>query len=377
MSLSLSAAIVAKRILAAISAGRVKAAISAGRVLASITASRISASVTAARLQAAIVIGRFIERLNASDNAFLADVLKFLLGKEFQDSIGVREQKSVDLSKLESDSASVSEVAAKSVFKPQSELLIVEQLVAVSTDKVLAESVLSISSDPVFSLDKSLSDSVFATDDFDGDASIEDDQSMAYVKVRSDTASASDLFNRTVVFDRNFSDSSNLIDALSYDLSKALSDAYFVSESHSSSVGKSLSDSGSFVDSPVFGLGKNLTDSAAFSEDQVFGLGKALSDEPLASDVFTRVVSFSRDFSELVGVTDDVNGAAVDDDQTAQYFKNLTNIGSLSDSDVKSVGKNPSDSAIFAESGNLERQNYVDTMTYFSENYVGTSGSLF
>jgi hypothetical protein len=151
-----------------------------------------------------------------------------------------------------------------------------------------------------------------------------------------------------------------------------------VTESISNSPSKVLSDSGSFTDDdPVFNVGKNPSDSGSLADLHVVDLSKTLTDSGSVAESFDRVVAFSRSFTETIYVTDDVNGAAVDDDQTAQFFKNLTNIGSTADSEVKSVGKNPSDSANFTESGDFEKQDYVDTMTYFAENYVGTTGSLF
>jgi len=74
--------------------------------------------------------------------------------------------------------------------------------------------------------------------------------------------------------------------------------------------------------------------------------------------------------------TDDVNGAAVGDDQTLQVFKNFTNLGLLTDEIVFSVDKPLSDSGDISDSGLVFAQNYVDNPQYFASDYVGQSQSF-
>jgi hypothetical protein len=242
--------------------------------------------------------------------------------------------------------------------------------------------------------------------------SASDLHSLAYGKIAADNGALTD--SNTVDFGKAPSDSANLTETQEFDLGTVRTDSASVAEAHEVSfssvqadtgsltddhavsygsvqsdsagltdsdtkaVDKVLTDSGSFTDDdPVFNIGKNPSDSGSLADLHVVDLSKTLADSGSVAESFSRVVAFSRSFTETIYVTDDVNGAAVDDDQNAQFFKNLTNIGSTSDSEVKSVGKNPSDSANFTESGAYEVQDYVDTMTYFAENYVGTTGSLF
>lgn len=83
--------------------------------------------------------------------------------------------------------------------------------------------------------------------------------------------------------------------------------------------------------------------------------------------------AYHRDFYDVVTLTDDINGAAVGDDQTAIFFKIKQDYGYLLDNRVTSVGKNIADSASIAtSSGKLLSQSYAQQY-YFAEDYTGTS----
>ncbi len=69
-------------------------------------------------------------------------------------------------------------------------------------------------------------------------------------------------------------------------------------------------------------------------------------------------IAYGRNIADLVNLTDDLNGAALDDDQVVQYFKSGSDQLQLSNPGVVSV------------------QNYATAPGYFSSDYVGTSRQI-
>jgi hypothetical protein len=120
-------------------------------------------------------------------------------------------------------------------------------------------------------------------------------------------------------------------------------------------------------------VSKPIADAGSFADAQTFGFSKAIN--------------------EGVGVTDDINGVLPGDDQTFSFFKaidqqaqvaetlerrveykrSFTNDASASSSDVVLFGKILANAASAATNGSLRMQSYTEDMTYFAEDYVGTS----
>lgn len=154
---------------------------------------------------------------------------------------------------------------------------------------------------------RSLTDSADATDDFDGVATSEDDQTMSIAKARTELVSPTDLF--------------------SFLFGSTLQDSWTVSDQH------------------ITVFGKGLTDSASTSELQVFNINKVLAD----------VVSTSETFDESI-ISETVNS------------ENTT----VSESSSLLTEKGLADSASTGDSGSLRMQGYCDD-SYFAEIYLGIS----
>jgi hypothetical protein len=154
---------------------------------------------------------------------------------------------------------------------------------------------------------RSLTDSADATDDFDGVATSEDDQTMSIAKARTELVSPTDL--------------------LSFLFGSTLQDSWTVSDQH------------------ITVFGKGLTDSASTSELQVFNINKVLAD----------VVSTSETFDESI-TAETVNS------------ENTT----VSESSSLLTEKGLADSASTGDSGSLRMQGYCDD-SYFAEIYLGIS----
>lgn len=179
------------------------------------------------------------------------------------------------------------------------------------------------------SYSRQFTDTVYPTDDLDGEASLQDDQEMFFVKTRTDLASVAESLARTVSFNREFSDAST------------------ASEQHIFAVGKTLTDAAAFVDIETITFGKGLTDSAGSSEAHAFDISKTLSDTGSAEE------------QTALGVSKVINDA----------------FGST-DIDTISFGKAQTDPVLTADAGSLVSQGYVDNNQYFAEIYVGTSRSF-
>ena len=202
-------------------------------------------------------------------------------------------------------------------------------------------------SDPVRLFGKNVLDAVGATDDLDGAASILDDQEMFFFKATNNVATASELFDRTVVFSREFSDSYTAGDLYAGHLFKPQTDGseafdvFFKQVTFSRSPTDTAETSESLSKDMYVRIGddteQDYVQVGYFFEDYVEGdsteildvedlttilTGKAFSSESQGSDSFSRTVEYSRTFADAVGATDDLDGAASTlDDQEMAFFK--------------------------------------------------------
>lgn len=187
-----------------------------------------------------------------------------------------------------SDIFVVADTASLGLLKPFYEVQPVTDAKVLVFRKGLTET--KITTDTrTFSLSRSIADLVAVTDDFQGNANIDDDQVMVF--------------------------------------SKALS----VEQ-------QTVSDSASTA------FGKRATDSAATADQKSFAIGKALTDAPIFVDVKT--VAYSKALADMVDAGDEFNAVALTDDGEVMIFgKSLSDAFTVADSSVNLVGKAASDSA--------------------------------
>ena len=219
-----------------------------------------------------------------------------------------------------------------------------------------------------------IKDDATATDDVEGEANIDDDQTMHFFKVTADQGGADDVFSRSVSYTRDFADDSGAADSPTLSLGKALEDQSTGDDSATLSVGKTIADDPSASDQPVLTtskpiseqthvsdspelslnapksdtagadddltlqVGKGISDQSGAADefvrsfdkaiedqsgagdDPVFSFGKQIADESGADDSFSRAVTYNRS-ADQVRSTDDVNGALAGDDQTMHFTK--------------------------------------------------------
>ena len=102
---------------------------------------------------------------------------------------------------------------------------------------------------------------------------------------------------------------------------------------------------------------------------------KGNADQSSVSD--DEIFAVSKNLTNSVGVTDDVDGvASIEDDQVAHLFKVVSNASHISDSDVKLTSKVVTDATQSSDSGSIRAQNYTVDVTYFTEDYVGQSSTF-
>lgn len=142
-------------------------------------------------------------------------------------------------------------------------------------------------------------------------------------------------------FFKNTTDTSTVAEHLASAFYKALTEdpsvtdddviAYFknvqenptIADSYASALARGVADSGTVTDAYTPTLGKNTTENPTLADTDVLTVGKNQSDAVPVSDVST--LALTRFFQENISVTDDIDGAAsLLDDQEMLFFKSLT-----------------------------------------------------
>lgn len=204
----------------------------------------------------------------------------------------------------------------------------------------LAEDTASSSEVLTYSMDynRTYTDTVAVTDDFDGAASTEDDQTMLFTKERTELVSNTD------------------------DLAIGFS--------------TSQQDSAITADVTAVSAGKGLTDSAATADALNSEVSKLLNDTAISGDTFSYTADYLRELSDSATATDDFLGTAnADDDQTMALFTNRTETVSANDIYSQLAEKGLSDSVNLGDSGSLRMTDYCD-VNYFADSYIGTSATF-
>ena len=184
---------------------------------------------------------------------------------------------------------------------------------------------------------------------------------------------------------------------LTISFSKVLEDLGFVSEETSFRYTKAFNHRSVFSDGEQY-FAEDYVEGAPLNQTyteplQVFKrISKPLTNDGAASDD-PPIRYFEKVLGHGIGATDDVNGVLPGDDKTIAFFKSLdqsfqaaedfvrrvsyfrdfSDDFSASDTDTLLVGKIAQDSAQTSSAGSLRMQSYTEDMTYFAEDYVGTT----
>ena len=137
----------------------------------------------------------------------------FLKDFHTEDDVTTTESTVLAFFKTLTDNPAVADLAAKTFSKVLSESPSVTDTEVLDFYKNLSD---GVGAADTFSLVHSVvhSDTVFATDDVDGAASILDDQEMQFFKNTTNLAAFTDSFARTVAFSRNFAENPSFTDTI-------------------------------------------------------------------------------------------------------------------------------------------------------------------
>ena len=261
----------------------IDAVFSAARLLARTTGLSISAAVTALSLKAEVVVGFFLRQFFATDEASIADTQTLDVTKPLTESPSLVDADVITLLKRVSDSGALTDDDVLTIIKGLTETPAVTEAHIIAFTKPLTDSgsvtdtpalqptkglteapsatdndtldIIKIAGDDtnhdycdlsyfaedyvagdrtdlgfftddnVVSITKFLTDQTFVTDDLDGEATAEDDQEIAFVKTRTDIGVASDSFDRTVVYLRDFAENGSASESAVKLTTKARSDS--------------------------------------------------------------------------------------------------------------------------------------------------------
>ena len=190
-----------------------------------------------------------------------------------------------------------------------------------------------------FQIVKDIQDSLGATDDFLGEANIDDDQVALVVKPRYERAATTD--DDTIDFEKNVNDpiEATTEEELVRNFTRPIDDPYTSDDEYASHLTKPTSDDTETEDVQTAHVTKNRGDDLAYAGDATTAyVKKVATDEPLTSEETT--VNIIKVFFDHIGVTDDFYGDAnPDDDQTMDFDKNVN----VTDSDAGVVDEQTSD----------------------------------
>jgi hypothetical protein len=313
-------------------------------------------------------------------------------------SIEMVEELSVAFAKARSDAFGLSDITIRAISPKYS------------------DSVSPLSDQPVFAVDKSLTDEnplddalVYSFDKSLADATAEltDALTRSFDKSLADENPLDDALAHS--FDKSLADATaELTDALTRSFDKSLADENPLDDALAHSFDKSLADAtAELTDALTRSFDKSLADATPALDDSASStVTKSLVDSVTMQDVLERYIVTIRAFSESVDATDDSSweftaGAEAEqigvgdtfapvfskavsdafsmndsseagDGSTYSFAKFINNVVFSGDNLASAVTKPLSDSFDSLDSGLVVAQSYCD-ITYFAEDYVGAS----
>lgn len=183
---------------------------------------------------------------------------------------------------------------------------------------------------------------------------------LSFSNVYSDSTSVNDQFSRVASYVRTFSDAFTLDDITDVDAVQK------------STIGAKTNVIG-FADVQVFGTEKSLQDTATVAEQASLHPSRPEADGISASDVFQKVVTFSRVPAETVSVAEsavaDVSKSLSDTPAMSDTFQKsvsfqrvFTEALSFADQHVANVGKGLSDTASMSESIQIQTRSIASSV---------------
>ena len=280
-----------------------------------------------------------VDTTGAADHTALASA------KPLADQVAILEDAVNAFYKVLTDEAGFSDNDVLAVFKALVDPSSVAEAHATEVGKNLADAG-GFSDFTVRDFSKTLVDQITVTDDWDGAASILDDQNMQFYKQRTDIAAVSELFYRLVAYVRAFSDEASTSDSVASAVGKNTADAYTADDSvYAFDVHKPFQDLAGAYDAKAVAFSRGLSDTPAISDAAyAFDTTKPLYDGTSVAEAIS-LETAKAPFLEAASVSD---YAAI----VPQLVK--------------------TESTLLTDTGSLRSQGYCD-FTYFAEDFVGAS----
>lgn len=232
-----------------------------------------------------------------------------------------------------SDTARFSDTQKRDITKGKADAFVAADRAAISLSRSFADSFGAMDLATRI-LTKGLFDDLHVTDDVDGQASIDDDQEVNFVKVISQQALTADEFFRVMAFVRAYQEGSTVSDLSSLGMQKPFTDSTKAQDTYAHVFSKNTIESLRFNDATTLGIGSHISETAIAADlfsflmqtaraDQFqvsdFSLaefGKAPQDALTLSDSFSRTAEFSRPFDDTASIstTHRVDFSMVQDD---------------------------------------------------------------
>lgn len=334
------------------------------------------------------------------DIAYSTDDLEVVFGKSLGDTSVISDYLEKAQSKNRSDesfvSVTVSLSSIKGIREPDSHA---SDDVYVTAGKSLSEAP-ALSEYHFFDIDKKLTDTLIATDDFDGING--DDQIGSFGKGRADQSGASDLFSKVVDYSRSFTDDGLSVDFMQRELVKSLAETVNADDSYLDIIRTIPQyESTGFSDDTVISLSKYYQESPSVADNAISDIGKFFADGGGVFDVNTlnplkalldsgyvvdsKTIDSGKNLQDQAPISESLvfdidrifaDDSAVIDSWLPLFIKYREDQGYISDNQTNSFGKNPADASIVASAGSLISQGYVDNNGYFSDDYVGQQRSF-
>ena len=265
------------------------------------------------------IVGKFVELYFKffADTGQVTDSRYVEVGKGLPNTVSLQDSVVNVFSKGVSDTSQIQDQLSRQTFynRQYQDSTGITDAAAVGLSKASSEVLtLSDTTGIINIYNRSIEDNVLGTDDVNG-AAADDDQNIVFFKNTGDLSHVLDSASFQNTYIRQYSDSGSIADQ------------------NTIGTGKFFYDIGNLQDSltiltEFFRAPEELSQ---LLDTRYFEVTKATADGAALSDTLTKAVSYFRYFNDNSTATDDVNGAAADDDQNIVFFKNTGDLAGFID----------------------------------------------
>ena len=285
---------------------------------------------------------------NAKTNVFgFADVQAFGVGKGLADSFTIADAvDSFGIGKGLTDTQPMTESLSRAVqyVRTFTDAFVMDD--AATVDAI--EKATSALKQNIVSMGDTFGRTVVFNRQFTDSVSPTEDHAVSFSKAATDSFSVSESLSRAVTYNRAFSDSQGFGDAVdSHVIAKGLSDTQTMTEAHAASTSLGKTDSYSLADSPAQSFDKAAADSLSLSES------------------LSRTVTYNRTFTDAFSMDDAATvNALIKDHANAK-----TNVFSFADSQAFGFSKAATDTFSFADDDSVEVGKGISDSVSITENF--------